>query len=346
MSMDSKEKKAFAAAIAGIMVALGGLLTFLAQPDQPPVPPIVTDSTQDSTIVPPPVVVDSIITTLPPAQGTWANNAKIAELPRATVSTKYPSVTRSIKVSSNLQAAYDSAKGGDELRLQMGSVFTVNLLLHPKVGSGWIVIRADTSDAALTQARMTPSRAALLKLPRITTNNNNNATITAENQSHNVRFTGLEITTGGTDVNVIMNLGVAGEKLLSNLAHDFVIDRSYVHASTTTELRRCVALNAYAVAVVKSWISECHAKSGDSQALWGYNAPGPYLIEDNYLDSGHEVIMFGGADPAITNMIPADIMIRLNDITQTRLQQWCVADEESRGTQKCVASSNRDERHP
>jgi len=62
---------------------------------------------------------------------------------------------------------------------------------------------------------------------------------------------------------------------------------------------RCLALNSARTAIVGSWISDCHAKGLDAQAIAGWNGPGPYLIENTHLAGSTENIIFGGADPGI-----------------------------------------------
>jgi len=63
-----------------------------------------------------------------------------------------------------------------------------------------------------------------------------------------------------------------------------------------------------------SYLHECHLKGYDSQAIAGWNGPGPFKIVNNTLAGAGENIMFGGADPAIANLIPSDIEIRRNYI--------------------------------
>ena len=55
-------------------------------------------------------------------------------------------------------------------------------------------------------------------------------------------------------------------------------------------------LNSATSAVIDSWLGDCHSNQGDSQAIVGWNGPGPYLIQNNHLEAGHEVVMFGGGD--------------------------------------------------
>ena len=50
----------------------------------------------------------------------------------------------------------------------------------------------------------------------------------------------------------------------------------------------------------------------DSQAIWIHNGPGPYLIENNYLEASGENLMSGGEAIHIKDCIPSDITIRGN----------------------------------
>jgi hypothetical protein len=100
------------------------------------------------------------------------------------------------------------------------------------------------------------------------------------------------------------------------MPHHLIVDRSFVHGTPTLDLRRCVALNSGTAAIVDSWLTDCHSNNSDSQAILGYNGSGPFRIENNYLAAGHEVVMFGGSDPAIPEMTPSDIEIRRNHITR------------------------------
>jgi len=52
----------------------------------------------------------------------------------------------------------------------------------------------------------------------------------------------------------------------------------------------------------------------DTQAIAGWNGPGPYLIENNQLEGSGENIMFGGADATIQYLTPSDITIRRNHV--------------------------------
>lgn len=257
-----------------------------------------------------------------------------AELPRVTVSTLMPPTVRTLRVvaGGNLQAAIDSAKPGDAVELARGATFTGHFTL-PNKGSAaaWIVVRPGPGTALPPEGtRMTPALAASLALPKIVTPDYQAAVLTALG-SHHYRLVGVEITVALTaPFNyglVLLGSGEVDQHSMATVAHDLVLDRVYVHGASVTSLSRCVALNSGATAIVDSYLSECHAEGQDAQAIAGWNGPGPYRIANNYLEGSGENIIFGGADPAIPNLVPADIEIRQNHIakpTSWRGGRWLI----------------------
>jgi putative YhbY family RNA-binding protein len=242
-----------------------------------------------------------------------------AEGPRVFLNTAMPTAVRSvIKVGpgDNLQAALDRAQLGDVIELASGAVFTGNFVLRDKgAGNGWIVIRP--SNAARLPAegtRMTPQTAAALALPRIITPNSDSPIATAP-AAHHWRLTGVEITANPATKQVwaLVNFdGGPSQKTMDRVPHDLVLDRAYVHGSAALSLRRCVALNSASSAIVDSWLSDCHEAGADSQAIAGWNGPGPFKIVNNYLEGAGENLIFGGADPGVPGLTPSDIEIRRN----------------------------------
>jgi len=131
-------------------------------------------------------------------------------------------------------------------------------------------------------------------------------------QAHNYRFVGIEIRpAAGQFVSTLVSIG-SGETSLANLPHDITFDRCYVHGDPSVGGRRGIAMNGASVAVVDSYISDFKEIGADSQALWSSNSPGPLKIVNNSLEAAAENVMFGGAVPAITNLVPSDIEIRRN----------------------------------
>jgi hypothetical protein len=256
--------------------------------------------------------------------------ATLAELPRATVATAYPSGGRPVPVpaNGNLQAAIDAARPGDVLLLAPGATYVGNFVLRNKgavsagaPAGGWIVIRTDVSDAALGApgTRMTPSRAASLRLARVLSPAYNPA-LGTEPGAHHYRLTGLEIgpTANAPTMNMVVRFGESAETQRTPAAfpHDLVVDRSFVHGAPKLQIKRCITLNSNDSAVIDSWLADCHSNDGDSQAVLSYNSVGPLKIQNNHLEAGHEVIVFGGSDPNIVGLSPSDIEVRGNHITR------------------------------
>lgn len=246
-----------------------------------------------------------------------------AELPRIYLNTTAPvapaigRVVIPVAAGGNFQAALNSAQQGDVIELAAGATFTGNFNLPAKVGTGWITIRpSNWASLPAPGVRMTPSVAAALALPKLQTPNSSHA-LAAVSGAHHYRIIGLDISTApaATVVYATVDLG-SGVLVLANVPHDLVLDRLYIHGTTTGTVRRCVALNSASTAIIDSWLSDCHEKGSDSQAIAGWSGPGPFKIVNNYLEGAGENIMFGGSDPAITDVSPSDIEIRRNHITK------------------------------
>jgi len=212
-----------------------------------------------------------------------------------------------------LQAALNAASLGDEILLHAGATFTGNYTLPVKSGSGWLIITT-TGTLPSPGTRVHPSDAA--QMAKIVAADPTSPAIQTAPGAHNYRLVGLEITaapgaTTGYSM-VALGDGSATQNTLAKVPHDLILDRMYVHGTPTLNFQRCVALNSGSTAIVDSYLSECHAKGMDAQAIAGWNGPGPYRIENNYLEGSGENVMFGGADPQITGQLPRDITIRRN----------------------------------
>ena len=102
-----------------------------------------------------------------------------------------------------------------------------------------------------------------------------------------------------------------------------MIDRSYLHGNDAGNYRRGVALNGARLAVVDSYLENFHDANTDSQAIAGWNGPGPFKIVNNFLEAASENILFGGSDPAFVGLVPSDIEVRRN--LSTKRLAWRTA---------------------
>jgi hypothetical protein len=259
-----------------------------------------------------------------------SRNAAAPELPREYLATGMPAVTgRSIRVpaGSNLQAAVEAAELGDELVLDAGATYTGTLTLPKKAGSGWLIIRSSGSLPA-EGVRVTPADAP--RLARLVATRASERVIQTEPGAHHYRLIGLEITAqaGATQGGTLVELGdgSAPQTTVASQPHHLVLDRVYIHGTPTLSFQRCVALQSASTAIIDSWLSECHGKGFDSQAIGGWNGTGPYKIVNNHLAGAGENVMFGGADPKIPGAVPSDIEIRRNHFVKPLAWQgvWSV----------------------
>ena len=95
----------------------------------------------------------------------------------------------------------------------------------------------------------------------------------------------------------------------SQLPSNIIFDRDLILGLSNTYTVSGILFNAVSEAVVDSYCDEIHTQGFDSQCFVGYNGPGPYLIQNNFIEAASENIMFGGSDPGITNLVPSDITI-------------------------------------
>ena len=246
---------------------------------------------------------------------------KPAELPRTFLTTAPPVQSGTVRTvaanCSDLQHQIDAAQAGDTVQIPAGTTCTGNFVLPKKPASAsWIVIRTATPDSMLPPGvRVNPQTAG--KLARILTPKPL-AAIRTDPGAHHYRLIGLEI---GLipNFNAVFNYGIVlfgdsseAQKSMASVPSDLVLDRCYVHGNPTINVSRAVALNSARSAIIDSYLSEIHAEGFDTQAIAGWNGPGPYKIVNNYLEGAGENLMFGGATGYIPGVIPSDIEIKQN----------------------------------
>jgi cellulose synthase/poly-beta-1,6-N-acetylglucosamine synthase-like glycosyltransferase len=224
-----------------------------------------------------------------------------------------PSAVRRVPVPAggNLQRALDEARPGDQIELAAGAVYEGPFRLPRKPGPGWIVV---TSSGPLPAPgeRVRPEHAVGMAKLRASSS----PVVGADPGAHHYRFVGVEIAPSpGATITTLVQLGDK-ERALNELAHDIIFDRCYLHGDPARGARRGIALNARRAAVVESYLADFKEVGADSQAIAGWNGPGPFTIANNYLEAAGENVMFGGEDPAIHGLVPADIRLTRNHLAK------------------------------
>jgi cellulose synthase/poly-beta-1,6-N-acetylglucosamine synthase-like glycosyltransferase len=232
-----------------------------------------------------------------------------------------------VPMAGNLQAALDRAVPGDVIELENGATYEGPFHLRRKDGDGWIVVTTASVDSLSAQGeRVSPPQAALLAKLRASSD----SVIAADAGAHHYRFVGVEIfPSDGTSLNALVQLG-DNESHTDLLPHHIIFDRCYFHGDPAKGTRRGIALNSRYSAIINSYFSDFKEVGADSQAIAGWNGPGPFTIANNYLEAAGENLMFGGADPSIQGLVPADIQVTDNHLAKPL--RWRKEDPEFEGT--------------
>jgi uncharacterized protein (TIGR03437 family) len=211
---------------------------------------------------------------------------------------------------------------GDTIVLEAGATYVGPFTLPAKPDSGdglWITIQSSAlSQLPPAGTRVAPSHAPLM--PRLVSPGNNQPALRTAAYSHHFRLVGVEITSVDANANlrelVQLGDGSNAQSSLAQVPHHLALERCYLHGIGEQELVRAVALNSAATEVRDSYIANIKHRGFDSQAVWGWNGPGPFKIENNYLEAAGENAGFGGAVPGIAGLVPADIEFRRNTVTK------------------------------
>jgi hypothetical protein len=263
-----------------------------------------------------------------------------AELPRATVpsamsDTPAPGAVISVASGGDLQSALNNARCGDTVELQAGATFTGKFTVPAKScdNNHWIHIRTSAPDSALPAEgqRATPCYAGVASLPGrplYPCSNPRNVMARVQNQQLGdgpfqlapgadfYRFIGLEVTRVNDTPGSGRLLGIHSTQ--GGTVDHLVVDRSWFHGNLQDETSDGVELAGMTnAAVVDSYFSDFHCISGtgactDAHAISGgvsNTQDGPFKIQNNFLESTGEAVLFGGGPATLT---PADIQILNN----------------------------------
>ncbi|MBI3475375.1 MAG: hypothetical protein HY010_06565 [Acidobacteria bacterium] len=260
-----------------------------------------------------------------------------AQLPITTVAssmadTPAPGSIITVNAGEDLQAALNSVQCGNTIQIQAGATFT-GKFRFPAVkcdDQHWIIVRTSSPDSALPGDghRLTPCYAGVASLPgRPQYSCNNPQNVLAKlvvpgvvgpvifmNGANHYRLLGLELTrqagSKGSMTLVAVDRG--------GTADHIILDRSWLHGTAQDETQDGFNLSGTSnVAVIGSYFSDFHCTSRvgncmEAHAISGGTGnyqDGSYKIENNFLESSAQSILFGGAAATTT---PTDITIRFN----------------------------------
>lgn len=225
--------------------------------------------------------------------------------------------TTHVPAGGNLQAAINAARPGDTITLQPGATYVGNFRLPVHGGGTYITIRSAASDNVLPAANGRISPAYSQFLPKLRSGNTSPVIATQPGAAFwRLMFLEFQANTNGFYDIVTLGEGTEQQNSLSQVPHDLVLDRVYMQGDPLHGQKRGISLHAGRTSIINSHIAGIRAIGQDSMAIGGWNGPGPYHIENNYVEAAGEVIIFGGSIPGIPGVVPSDIVIRGNTITR------------------------------
>jgi hypothetical protein len=217
----------------------------------------------------------------------------------ATVAEPFPQTPDQVidvPAGGSLQQALNQVQPGGTIRLAPGTTYVGNFVLPAKGGSSYVVIT--TRDAVLPPpgTRIDPSyKSALATLRSASTA----SVLTTASGAGYYRIVGVAFEANQNGAGDVIALGSASQTSLSQVPHHIELDRVLIAGDPVAGQKRGIAVNAADVVIANSDIRDIKSVAQDSQAIAGWNTPGPIVIRNNFLEAAGENILFGGAHLAI-----------------------------------------------
>lgn len=217
----------------------------------------------------------------------------------------------------DLKRALRSAQPGDTILLEPGRTYTGNFELPVHGGSTPITI---TTDGPIPHAgtRVTPETTA--PLAKIQAAPGGEPAIRTAPGAAFWTICGIECLPNPGGYYDIVRLGDGSEAQCTHesIPHHLTLDRCYIHGDPVTGQKRGISLQAGYTTIRDCDIRHIFQHGQDTQAIAGWNGPGPWLIENNYIEAASENILIGGDSIRIPDMLPSDITITRNTVCKQR----------------------------
>ena len=260
------------------------------------------------------------------AQAVAAQGAK-PELPRVYLETKYPTVTRRVRVpaGANLQAALNVARSGDELVLAAGASYVGNFTWS-RCLPGYVVVTGP--DGPAEGVRVTPTTAAGNRYPRLISPTVG-PVIFAKSGACRLRVSRLEITATAQSATTNHNEGLVrvgdGENTLEAQPSWITLDRVWIHGSPTTSTKNGAVFNGRSLALIDSWIDQVRWKGIESHCVVAWTGAGPMKLVNDHFDCASIGVLLGGAARAIAGVAASDVEVRGNHFVKDTAYRGYVA---------------------
>ena len=227
-----------------------------------------------------------------------------------------------------LQDAIDAAAdraGHTRIRISgTGGVFQCLRLRQHTAGAFWTYIEASNLSYLTAEGVRCDTAAFGTSAPTIRSGPNGEGGIVCDQGVDRYRFTGIHfdappnVTPAAyflVQLHATSTLGSEIQTLAAHAPQWIIFDRCWFDGRNENNVRIGLILNSREAAVVDCVFDGIYKTGDESKAIVSYNGAGPHKIVNNTLEGASINIMWGGADPAIEDLIPSDLEFRRN---------WCV----------------------
>src|SRR5215210_3757042 len=156
-----------------------------------------------------------------------------------------------VPAGGDLQAAINSAAGGDTIVLEAGATYRGPFTLTPKAGESFITIQS--SRVAEITGRVSPSQTSLLATLR--SNIVAEPIIKTSAGAHHYKLMGLDISTVSSSdfIYDLVRLGDSSQTDLASVPHHLILDRLWIHGFATQDVQRGISLNSAETSIINSY---------------------------------------------------------------------------------------------
>lgn len=210
-----------------------------------------------------------------------------------------------VSTDADFQKAIDAALPGDTILVKPGTY--ASIVLREKVAGAPITIAPDTT-ALLPGLRVDPSFIpAMITVTGVQGVN----PIRSAGVASNYYLRGFASTAYGDGRDALVSLGSDGTLTDPlQLPDNVVVDQFVLVGSAALGGKRGIMVNTRSTKILNSHIKDFWFDGQDSQAICGWAGPGPFLVENCWLEASGENVLFGGGVSPSAACNPQNLVVR------------------------------------
>ncbi|MEP6704455.1 MAG: PKD domain-containing protein, partial [Acidobacteriota bacterium] len=249
------------------------------------------------------------------------NGAGLTSLAVVTINVRpQPAPTRTINVSSiqELLVAYNNATGGEHIVFPAGIVLDGEIVLPARTFSDYVTIRSSAPMPDLRN-RVAPDQPGLVTIRGTYTNA---VPLTIKKGASKIRLVGLKFEPKyvpdiyGPSTYYLAQIGEAfSQSDVSQNPTKIILEHCVVNPPDDVAVVHAVLNDGYKVSILSSWLGNIRTLGGsfggqDSQAVASFDGRGAHVYNNTLFEAASENVLYGGVQPGITGLTPANIEFR------------------------------------